>query len=151
MYFLDEVELAINMKSNQNSITYPLKPPFFLEAAKLPPADALSVVAFESGRQKEKKWNTRIKKKGRTSTENCPYEINFISAAIVVTHFSSPQNTAVSLNVETSLTIPEFFRKTSLYNHEKTSRTVRSSLFITRRRKSLFSFVFRVNNNFSSK
>ena len=57
MYFLDEEELAINMKlkSNQNSITYPLKPPFFLEAAKLPPADALSVVAFESGRQKEKK------------------------------------------------------------------------------------------------
>ena len=48
-------ELAINMKSNQNSITYPLKPPFFLEAAKLPPAEALSVVAFESGRQKDKK------------------------------------------------------------------------------------------------
>ena len=145
MYYLDEGELAINMKSNQNSITYPLKPPFFLEAAKLPPADALSVVAFESGRQKEKNNETlSFKTKGRTSTENCPYEINFISAAIVVTHFSSPQNTAVSLNVETSLTIPEFFRKTSLYNHEKTSRTVRSSLFISRRRKSLFSFVFRV-------
>ena len=63
MYFLDEGELAINMKSNQNSITYPLKPPFFLEAAKLPPADALSVVAFESGRQKEKKMkHSHLKK-----------------------------------------------------------------------------------------
>ena len=64
MYFLDEGELAINMKSNQNSITYPLKPPFFLEAAKLPPADALSVVAFESGRQKEKKMkHSHLKKR----------------------------------------------------------------------------------------
>ena len=54
MYFLDG-RISNKYEIESKSITYPLKPPFFLEAAKLPPADALSVVAFESGRQKEKK------------------------------------------------------------------------------------------------